>query len=223
MADIFISHSKKDAETIAAFSNVFARTNIRAILAEFEAYAIPPWLQIRNYVQQSSALFLLLSPHLAGTPYTQNWVSYEVGLACALNKPVWVYEAINSATAMFPVPYFTDYVFYDPRNRQHLNVVKQFVESYDPNPSIVGAALGALIGAVVSGGAGAGLGALIGGGGMEALRGTQHRSLSATVKCPHATCGISFRLYSRLQQMACPACRQGLTLNWANAQAGSRS
>jgi hypothetical protein len=40
MADIFISHSKKDAETVAAFCNVFARTTIRAILAEFEAYAI---------------------------------------------------------------------------------------------------------------------------------------------------------------------------------------
>ncbi len=116
MADIFISHSKKDAETIGAFANVFARTTIRAILAEFEAYAIPPWLQIKNYVRRSSAVFLLLSPHLTGTPYMQNWVAYEVGLACALNKPVWVYEAVNTA-AMFPVPYLTDYVFYDPKNR----------------------------------------------------------------------------------------------------------
>jgi hypothetical protein len=220
MADIFISHSKRDAETIATFCNIFARTTIRARLAEFEAYAIPPWFQIKNYVQQSSALFLLLSPHLTGTPYTQNWVSYEVGLACALNKPVWVYEAASN-TAMFPVPYFTDYVFYDPRNRGHLNVVKQFVESYDPSPNLAGAALGALIGAVISGGPGAGLGALIGGGGVAALRGTQHQSLSTTVKCPHASCGIQFRLYSRLVQMGCPACRRLFNISWADAHAGS--
>ena len=42
MASIFISHSKRDAETVAAFCNIFARTQLRAVLLEFENYLIPP-------------------------------------------------------------------------------------------------------------------------------------------------------------------------------------
>ena len=37
----------------------------------------------------------------------------RVGLACAMKKPVWVYEQWR-APVHFPVPYLTDYVLYDP-------------------------------------------------------------------------------------------------------------
>lgn len=122
---------------------------------------------------------------------------------------------------MFPVPYLTDYVFYDPKNREHLSVVKRFVESYDASPSIAGAVLGALIGALFSGGPGAGLGAIIGGGGMEAIRGNQQKSIATEVRCPHGSCGIQFRLYTRLQQMHCPACRKQFLLQWGDAAGAS--
>jgi len=39
MASIFISHSRRDAETVAAFRNIFARTQLRAVLLEFENYS----------------------------------------------------------------------------------------------------------------------------------------------------------------------------------------
>lgn len=207
LADIFISHSKRDAETIAAFCNVFARTNIRAILAEFENYAVPPWLQIRNYVQQSSAVFLLLSPHLSGTAYTQNWVSYEVGLACALNKPVWVYEHWQDPVH-FPVPYLTDYVLYEPQSREHLNAIKHLVERYDPSPSLAGMALGGLIGAALSGGPGAGLGAMIGAAAF------QRRAEGCPLRCPHLNCGVQFRLHTWTERLQCPSCRQDVHVNW---------
>jgi hypothetical protein len=210
MANIFISHSKRDEATVAAFCNVFARTQHGAFLAEFEAYAVPPWTQIKNWVQQSSALFVLLSPHLQTTPYTQNWVSYEVGLACALNKPVWVYEHWNNPVA-FPIPYLTDYVMYNPASQEDLNAIRQLVEVYDQGPTLVLAGLGALLGAALSGGLGAGVGAVVGG----AIG--QRRPPGTPVRCPQVHCGITFRIYNRLQGLYCPACRGVMYVRWPDA------
>lgn len=210
MSSIFISHSKRDKGTVDAFCNVFARTQLQAVLAEFEAYAVPPWLQIKNWVQHSSALFVLLSRELQSTPYTQNWVSYEVGLACALNKPVWVYEQWQSPV-LFPVPYLTDYVVYDPANREDLNAIKRLIELYDPSPALAGAILGGLLGGLLSGGAGAGAGALLGG----AIG--QRRPTGAVVRCPNGLCGVTFRVYNHLQSFLCPACRQTFTVHWPAA------
>lgn len=207
MANIFISHSKRDNAAVEAFCNVFARTRHRAFLAEFEAYAVPPWAQIRNWVQQSSALFVLLSPYLQTTPYTQNWVSYEVGLACALNKPVWVYEHWNEPVA-FPVPYLTDYVIYNPASQEDLNAIRQLVGVYDLGPTLAVAALGALLGAVLSGGLGAGVGAILGG----AVG--QRKPPGTAVRCPNTLCGIRFRIYNRVEDLRCPACRGVMHVDW---------
>ncbi len=207
MASIFISHSKRDVEAISAFCQVFARTTMRAIFEEFENYIVPPWTKIKNDIQQSSAAFVLLSPHLNGTPYTQNWVSYEVGLACALNKPVWVYEQLEGPV-LFPIPYLTDYIVYSPKNRGDLNSIKGLVETYDPSPAFLGLGLGAIIGGLLSGGAGAGVGAIMG---AAAL---QRKSLGIPFRCPHETCGVQYKIYSQFQQFACPACRQIIYVDW---------
>jgi hypothetical protein len=102
VASIFISHSKRDEATINAFCRAFPQTTMRVVLEEFDTYVVPAWAKIAKDVQESSAVFLLLSPHLNATAYTQNWVSYEVGLACAMKKPVWVYEQWQ-APVHFPV------------------------------------------------------------------------------------------------------------------------
>jgi len=39
--------------------------------------------------------------------YTQNWIAYEIGLACALRKDVWV--LCDGVTINFPVPYLNNY------------------------------------------------------------------------------------------------------------------
>jgi len=87
-ADIFISHSRMDRPIVQDFENIFARTNLRAHLLEFEAYRVPPWADICAKVTASAAVFVLLGPGVKGSAYTQNWVAWETGLACALNKPV---------------------------------------------------------------------------------------------------------------------------------------
>lgn len=187
---------------------------MQAVFEEFENYVIPPWIKIRNDIQQASAAFVLLSPHLIETPYTQNWVTYEVGLACALNKPVWVYEQ-HDAPALFPIPYLTDYILYNPGNREHLDAIKRMVESYDPTATLAGLGLGALIGGLLLGPPGAGIGAMIGG------AASQPKTSGSPIRCPYPTCGVQYKIYSRYQQLICPACRQVFSINWATVTQGA--
>jgi hypothetical protein len=212
VASIFISHSKNDEVAINAFSRAFAQTTIRAVFEEFENYVVPPWAKIAKDVQESSAVFLLLSPHLNHTSYTQNWVSYEVGLACAMKKPVWVYEQWQ-APVHFPVPYLTDYILYDPTCQQQLAAIKNLVNSYDPSPTVAGIILGGLIGGLISGGLGIGVGAIAGGAAFQ-RRPSGHR-----IYCPHENCRIAFSIYSQLQSLLCPACRQPFTIKWSQQPA----
>lgn len=66
-------------------------------------------------MERSRALFLLVGPELVksqeqGNPdwkFTQNWIAYEVGLACALGIDVWV--LCNLVNINFPVPYLNNY------------------------------------------------------------------------------------------------------------------
>lgn len=208
MASIFISHSKRDEEIINVFCRAFALTQMKAILEEFDNYVVPPYSKIRADVQSSSASFVLLSPNLNSTRYTQNWVSFEVGLACALNKPVWVYEQLGEPV-QFPVPYLTDYIAYDPNRQQDFAAIRNIVEGYDPTPSVAGLVLGGVVGGIISGGVGAGIGAVTG----AAL--FQRRRNALRVTCPHVTCGIQFNVYAPMSVILCPACRQAFQVHWS--------
>jgi len=81
MTSIFLSHSSKDRNVVSFFQNAFSGTNVNPFLMEYENYRNPPWSVIRKDILESSTLFLLLGPNLNSSPYTQNWVSYEVGVA----------------------------------------------------------------------------------------------------------------------------------------------
>ena len=65
-------------------------------------------------MERSRALFLLVGPELVKAQkqvsedwkFTQNWIAYEVGLACALGIDVWV--VCNNVEINFPVPYLNN-------------------------------------------------------------------------------------------------------------------
>jgi hypothetical protein len=72
----------------------------------------------------TSALFVLLGPALqnppgSSSPYTHNWVSFEVGVAAGCRKPIWVFEEFGSFVR-YPVPLVTDYAQYTPGSVEHL-------------------------------------------------------------------------------------------------------
>jgi len=121
VVQIFMSHTRKDVEFCTNFDVVAARVGIKVFRSELEHIDYPAWMTIKQEMVKSVAMFLLvgaelvLNQELAGNSveaqnnwkYTQNWISYEVGLACQLGIDVWVLcdnERIN-----FPVPYLNNY------------------------------------------------------------------------------------------------------------------
>lgn len=109
---IFVSHSKYDREMVTSFDRVFARTGVRSVCMEFEKMSSPEWRIIKDAVSSSIATFVLLGQNVNHSIYTQNWIAFEVGLACAMNKQIWVFEQKGSSVN-FPIPYVTDYVLYN--------------------------------------------------------------------------------------------------------------
>lgn len=201
MVEIFISHSQKDKDVLRIFNELFAGTTIRAVRAEFEKYALPPWNAIKNWVANSSAVFLLLGPNLEGSLHTSNWVSWEVGLASALNKDVWVYEQVDTPIN-FPVPYLNHYMIYDPSQQSDIDYIKKVIDSYDQSPAL---AAGVLLGLL--GFAGAGPPGAVAAGALGLIAGLKTRR-GIKVTCPYDGCGVMFGLHSDVQTFKCPSCRQ---------------
>jgi hypothetical protein len=112
---IFESHSKLDEETCNQFDIAAAREGVKVFRSEYEAIAAPAWETIKTEMERSRALFLLIGPELVKSQnqgsqdwkFTQNWIAYEVGLACALGIDVWV--VCNNVEINFPVPYLNNY------------------------------------------------------------------------------------------------------------------
>ena len=134
MTKIFLSHSKEDKEMRDFFLKVFGLAGVQAVSVEFEYFPPPPWQFIKNKMLSSDAIFLLLGPNVIDRGiFTQNWISFEIGLACQLRKEIWVFEQSN-IPVRFPVPYLDNYVLYDPENRDHLNYIRSIIEAYKVIP-----------------------------------------------------------------------------------------
>jgi len=134
MGKIFLSHSSADEEVRDYFLKVSGLAGVQAVSVEFEYFPPPPWKYIKDQIFQSDALFLLLGPNVIDRGiYTQNWISFEIGLACQLNKEIWVFEQFD-IPVRFPVPYLDHYVLYDPKNRGHLDYIRSIIEAYKPIP-----------------------------------------------------------------------------------------
>lgn len=113
---IFISHSAKDAKAIKRFLSYFEDTDVKPVLMEYEKWSRnnkPNWLWIKEQIQQSEAVFVILTRNVTNRKPTQNWVAFEIGVAatCAPPKPVVVFRAQERIS--FPVPYLNHYFRYD--------------------------------------------------------------------------------------------------------------
>ena len=72
----------------------------------------------------------MLGQNVNHSIYTQNWIAFEVGLACAMDKQVWVFEQKGSSVN-FPIPYVTDYVLYNNlENNVAFDYVRAIIEGY---------------------------------------------------------------------------------------------
>lgn len=130
VAKVFISHSRADKEMRDYFLKIFGLAGVEATAVEFENFPPPPWRYIKNEMLISDALFLLLGPNVIDRGiFTQNWISFEIGLACELGKEVWVFEQYD-IPVHFPIPYLDNYVLYDPGIGNHLDYIRSIVQAY---------------------------------------------------------------------------------------------
>jgi len=142
-----MSHTKLDERFCDLFDRACARVGIKSFRSEFETISPPAWKTIRDEMNKSSAMFLLIGKELVkmqkksshdpktaqSWKYTQNWIAYEIGLSCERGIDVWV--LCDAVPINFPVPYFNHYQpFADSVNwlKQVLNMYKKL--GWAPSP-----------------------------------------------------------------------------------------
>ena len=177
---IFVSHSRYDKEIRKNFSELFALANIKPSYMEFER-SPPNWRKIRDQIKNSEAVFLLLGPNIKRNYYTENWVAFEVGLACAFEKEVWVFEPVNLELD-FPVPYVTDYMEYNLDIPEIFDYVKEVMAEYKSVVPFF--PLG------------------------QERRDRRRIPKGMLVNCPNPECRATFHLHIDLPIIKCPSCRQ---------------
>ena len=151
---IFLSHTKLDNDFCDRFDKCCANVGIRRFRSEFAYIENPSWQTIKEELGKSKALFLLVGkelveqqkyPYNPDWKFTQNWISYEVGIAHQRNIDVWV--ICDSVEINFPVPYFNNYMPLGLEPRQSMDYMNFILKTYNrggrfpidyANPSLPG-------------------------------------------------------------------------------------
>jgi hypothetical protein len=217
MDKVFITHSRHDAPILAHIEQLVKEAKIDPIFYgyDFNNTAETASQQILNAIKGCKALFIVLSNNLSSSPHTQNWVGMEVGIARALNKPVYVFEQLHSSV-LFPIPYLTDYVPYDLDNPELRTLISSVARAYNMNPQLGAiAGLGGL-GALIFGPLG-----LVGGAILGAMIGSPQQPPYASLVCYHLDCKLRFRSYVWLDTMNCPSCRRILRFQQQHLEDGN--
>ena len=136
MEQVFVSHTKKDIRFCDAFDRVCARVGIKAFRSEFETILPPTWKTIKKAMDNSIALFFLVGEELVNSQdsndlewrYTQNWIAYEMGLACQLGIDVWA--ICDSVLINFPMPYINNYLTVSLRHRPAFDYLRGILADY---------------------------------------------------------------------------------------------
>lgn len=216
LANIFISHSRKDASLITSVHQFLVNVGHTPIIEEFlpesEKLSIPHD-EIQKNVYVSDAVFLFLTDNVLATEYTRNWVVFEVGLARQASKRVFVFER-QGVPIPYPIPYVTDYMIFDPQSISDLltiqTIAKELVGKIPAG--LKGAGVGALLGAAF-GPLGLAIGAITGG-----LLGhsadVQAEAKIPFVECKNQNCRVRFRYYSpNVSAFDCPTCRKQMVIS----------
>jgi hypothetical protein len=139
MAQIFVSHTKKDNDFCDRFDNICASVGIRRFRSEFENVSAPPYKTIRNAMNNSIALFFLIGKELSNNQalggkdweFTQNWIAYEIGLACQLGIDVWA--VCDDVPINFPMPYINNYSTVTIGKPDAFNYMRSILNGYLSN------------------------------------------------------------------------------------------
>jgi hypothetical protein len=194
---IFVSHTKFDADFFNFLDSAEARLGkIRLYRSEYEKIRSPPWLTIREELNKSDALFLLVGKELVKAQtaadasrtarddwkHTQNWIAYEIGIASQKWMDVWV--LCDDVEINFPVPYLNNYAL-----RRDFDLYKKILSDYSEGkkyPTFSLAPTRSLI---------------------------RHKKTARS--CPYDKCRVIFNLHSSVHKgeiYKCPSCLQPIKM-----------
>lgn len=130
MSQVFVSHTKRDEKFCDEFDRVCAGVGIKRFRSEFETIPPPPWKTIKKAIDKSVALFFLVGKELVNSQdsddpqwrYTQNWIAYEIGLACERGIDVWA--ICDDVLINFPMPYINNYLTVGLKHKTAFNYLK---------------------------------------------------------------------------------------------------
>lgn len=185
MVLVFISHSKDDTNIRNFFGNIInSIEGFNSKFMEFETIKGYPALFIEKIIgnEDVKAVFVLLGSNITKSPYTQNWVAFEVGMAKALKKDIWVFEEFNT-DIKFPIPYLDFYMMYTIDNKDHFDFIRSLVKQYKDEESLIGI--------------------------LFRLR-VKDRFKFAFKKviCPNPRCNAFYYLLNTIREFKCPVCRE---------------
>lgn len=115
MPQIFVSHSQKDTEIRGFFGTIFATTHVKAFFKEIEGFRSKKYSdEIKKNIQNSNAFFILLGKNGQKLRHTNDWVTWESGVAKGVNKDIWVFKPSNLFGKLkVVIPDVNHYVIYE--------------------------------------------------------------------------------------------------------------
>lgn len=164
MSQIFVAHSRRDRDFRDFFSNAFAGTKVKAVFEEFEKILVGRITSdiVARDIENSRAVFVILSQNVQDILHTRDWVVWEAGVAASGNKDIWVFEPISQLGRISVViPYLKHYVVFDTSD-DWLGYIRRIIESYDDSHVLSTVLVTGFTGAALGGGLGAAVGTLTG-------------------------------------------------------------
>jgi hypothetical protein len=214
MAQIFVSHSAKDASLKNFINQAFATTKVEAKYEEIEAILegrrTAP--QIAADITRSNAVFVLLGENVEQFRHTQQWMTWESGVGAQSNKEIWVFEAFPDREKLSTlIPHLHHHVCFDYTD-PWLAYLRAIVNSFDDS-HVLPAISAAIAGGVAAENPAAGL--LVGGITWLLLAGNKQAPTQGyPIRC--LNCNSVYRIHREpaWNLMRCPVCNIQLQLQF---------
>ncbi len=224
MAQIFFSHSQHDKNLVDLFSRAFADTPVKMRKMEFERIQLKQEIKtedIQKEINNSVAVFVLISENVCNIPHTRDWVAWETGYAAHAGKDIWIFEPISDFNKIdIVIPYFNHYTPIDVKMDNAYSYLRNIIESYDNSQILQKVLTYGFFGAIglamlappreqndaaVTGGA---LGAFLG---AAAADRSKIRPMGISTSCPH--CHRIFNAHVPYEYIfRCPGCNYNIEI-----------
>lgn len=213
MAQIFVAHSGRDTELVNFFLRCFYGTNVNPVFEEIERIdrGEVTTSDIEVDIDNSNALFVILTTNVESRPYTRDWVVSEA----ARKKDTWVFELhLQLGNVSVAIPFLRHYVLFRT-DEAWMVYIRDIIKSYDDSHVIPTVAVGGGIGGALGGVRGALIG--IGMGKVLSSAATPARPKGIDVICDECSAVYNVHIASDASTFRCPVCNVFLQLQGAHS------